>query len=117
MQMEFYFFFEKDGVLLLLMFSIDGLTITFYFIFHFLLYRKSNAISQKKNKNLMPRALVMACYVLSSASARASSPAQGTLLAFQCTRRTVINTFYGETRIASICEARIHWCFYEAARI
>ena len=56
----------------------------------------------------------MACQVLSSASARASLPAQGMLLAFQCMRRTVINTFYGETWIASICEARIHWCFYEA---
>ena len=64
-----------------------------------------------------PWALVMACQVLSSASARASSLAQGTLLAFRCTRRAVINTSYGVTRIASICEAYIPWCFYEAARI
>ena len=64
-----------------------------------------------------PQALIMACQVLSSASARASLPAQGTLLTFRCTRRIVINTFYGETWIASICEARIHWCFYEAVRI
>ena len=64
-----------------------------------------------------PQALVMACQVLSSVSAKASSPAQGTLLAFQCTRRAVINTFYGETRIALVCEVHIHWCCYEAARI
>ena len=64
--------------------------------------------SLKKKKNLMPRALVMACQVLSSVSVRASSPAQGTLLAFWCTRRAAINTFNGETRIALVCELRIH---------
>ena len=40
-----------------------------------------------------PRAYVTAGRVLSPMSARASSPAQGTLLAFRCTRRAVINTF------------------------
>ena len=59
----------------------------------------------------------MACQVLSFVSARASLLAQGTLLAFWCTRRAVINTFYGETQIALVCEVRIHWCCYEAARI
>ena len=59
----------------------------------------------------------MACQVLYSVSARAFSPAQGTLLAFRCIRHAVINTFYGETRIALVCEVRIRWCCYEAARI
>ena len=36
--------------------------------------------------------------VLSLVSARASSPAQGTLLAFQCMRRAVINTFVEQRR-------------------
>ena len=40
-----------------------------------------------------PRAFIMVCQVLSSMGARASSPAQGTLLVFRHTRRAVINTF------------------------
>ena len=40
-----------------------------------------------------PRAYVTADRFLFPVSARASSPAQGTLLAFRCTRRAVINTF------------------------
>ena len=40
-----------------------------------------------------PRAYVTAGRVLSHVSARASSPDQGTLLTFWCTRRAVINTF------------------------
>ena len=40
-----------------------------------------------------PRAYVTASRVLSPVSVRASSPAQGTLLAFRYTRRAVINTF------------------------
>ena len=39
------------------------------------------------------QAYVTAGRVLSPMSARASSPAQGILLTFQCTRRAVINTF------------------------
>ena len=40
-----------------------------------------------------PRAYFTAGQVLSSVSARASSPAQGTLLAFRYTRRAIINAF------------------------
>ena len=40
-----------------------------------------------------PRAYVTAGWVLSLLSTRASSPVQGTLLTFRCTRRVVINTF------------------------
>ena len=55
-----------------------------------------------------PRAYVMAGRVLSPVSARASSPTQGMLLAFWCTRHAVINTFMERhgllryTRCASI---------------
>ena len=47
--------------------------------------------------------------------ARASSPAQGTLLAFRHTRCTFIN--YGMTQIASVYEVCIQWRIYEAGRI
>ena len=40
-----------------------------------------------------PQAYVTASRVLSPVSTKASSPTQGTLLAFRCTRCTVINTF------------------------
>ena len=40
-----------------------------------------------------PQAYITAGWVLSPVSTRASSLAQGTLLAFRCTRRAVINTF------------------------
>ena len=58
-----------------------------------------------------PRALVVVCQVLSSMSAKAFLPAQGMLLVFRYMGRVLINTFYGETQIASVCEARIYWCF------
>ena len=45
-----------------------------------------------------PRAYVTAGRVLSPVSARASSLAQGTLLAFRCMRRAVINTFMERCR-------------------
>ena len=40
-----------------------------------------------------PQAYITAGWVLSPVSTRASSLAQGTLLAFRCTRRAIINTF------------------------
>ena len=45
-----------------------------------------------------PRAYITADQVLSPISARASSPAQGTLLAFRCTRHAIINTFMERRR-------------------